>query len=81
MYAVIEAGGRQYRVQEGDVLFIDKMSAEEGSVVTFDKVLAVSREDVISFGRPFLEDVAVEARVLGHGKHKKIIVFKYKPKL
>lgn len=80
MYAVIETCGKQYRVHEGDVLFLDKISAEEGSVVTFDKVLAVSKEGIITFGKPLLEDVAVEAKVLGHGKHKKIIVFKYKPK-
>lgn len=80
MYAVIETGGKQYKVQEGDVLFLDRMSAEEGSLVTFDKVLAVSREGVVTFGKPLVEDTVVEARVLGHGKHKKIIVFKYKPK-
>jgi large subunit ribosomal protein L21 len=80
MYAVIESGGKQYKVQEGDVLFLDKMLAEEGSIVTFNNVLVVSKEDIISFGRPFLEDVAVEAKVIGHGKHKKIIVFKYKAK-
>lgn len=80
MYAIMETGGRQYRVQEGDVLFLDKMTAEEDSIVTFDRVLAVSREGIISFGKPLLEGIVVEARVLGHGKHKKIIVFKYKPK-
>ncbi|NSW90601.1 MAG: 50S ribosomal protein L21 [Firmicutes bacterium] len=80
MYAVIETGGKQYKVQEGDVLFVDRISAEEGSIVTFEKVLALSKEGVVTFGKPLLDNVMVEARVLGHGKHKKIIVFKYKPK-
>ena len=80
MYAIIETGGKQYKVQEGDILFIDRLEAEEGSTVTFDKVLALSVEGVVTFGKPYLEGANVEAKVLGHGKHKKIIVFKYKPK-
>ena len=80
MYAVIETGGKQYTVRQGDVLFVDRLQAGEGDIVTFDKVLALSREGVVSFGQPLLEDVKVEARALGHGKHKKIIVFKFKPK-
>ena len=80
MYAVIETGGKQYTVHQGDVLFVDRISAEEGSIVTFDKVLALSEEGVLSVGKPLLSYIKVEARILGHGKHKKIIVFKYKPK-
>jgi large subunit ribosomal protein L21 len=80
MYAVIETGGKQYKVQEGDVLFIEKLTAEEGSEVTFDKVLAVSNEGSVSFGSPVLKNVTVSGKVLNHGKDKKIIVFKYKPK-
>src|SRR5690554_5467854 len=80
MYAVVEIGGKQYKVQEGDVIFVDKLPAEEGDVVTFDKVLAVSQEGTITFGKPLVSGAKVEAKVLGHGKDKKIIVFKYKPK-
>jgi len=80
MYVVMDIGGKQYKVQEGDVVFIDKITAEEGDVITFDKVLAVSQEGLITFGKPTVAGATVEAKVLGHGKHKKIIVFKYKPK-
>ena len=80
MYAVIETGGKQYKVQEGDVVFIEKLVADEGVVVTFDKVLAVSSEGVLNVGSPLVEGVNVSAKVLGHGKDKKVIVFKYKPK-
>ncbi|HHV60542.1 MAG TPA: 50S ribosomal protein L21 [Clostridiaceae bacterium] len=80
MYAIIETCGRQYKVQEGDVVFLDLLNAEEGDTVTFDKVLAVSREGAVEFGTPLVANVSVEAKVLGHGKDKKIIVFKYKSK-
>ncbi len=80
MYAVIETGGKQYKVQEGDVVFIEKLTAEEGSTVTFDKVLAVSGEGSVNFGSPLLADVSVSGKVLSHGKEKKVIIFKYKPK-
>lgn len=80
MYAIIETGGKQYRVHEGDVVFIDKLDLEEGSTVTFDKVLAVSREGSLTVGTPVIADASVSAKVIGHGKGKKIIVFKYKPK-
>ncbi len=80
MYAVIETGGKQYKVQEGDVVFVEKLDAEDGAVVTFDKVLAVSSEGSVTFGKPLVENAKVTAKVLGQGKGKKIIVFKYKPK-
>jgi large subunit ribosomal protein L21 len=80
MYAVIETGGKQYKVQEGDVVFVEKLTAEDGTTVTFDKVLALSKEDSMSFGNPAIENASVDAKILGHGKGKKIIVFKYKPK-
>jgi len=79
MYAVIETGGKQYKVQEGDVLFVEKLSVSEGEEYTFDKVLAVSKGDELLTGNP-VEGVTVTAKVLGQGKGKKIIVFKYKPK-
>jgi len=80
MYAIIETGGKQYRVQEGDVVFVEKLIADEGAVVTFDQVLAVSKEGSASFGSPIVAGASVSAKVLGHGKNKKIIVFKYKAK-
>ncbi|SNX55158.1 50S ribosomal protein L21 [Thermoanaerobacterium sp. RBIITD] len=81
MYAIIETGGKQYRVQEGDILEIEKLNCEAGSVYTFDKVLAVAKDDgTVNFGKPYLNDAKVDAKVLEHGKGKKIIVFKYKPK-
>ncbi|AGC67538.1 50S ribosomal protein L21 [Thermoclostridium stercorarium subsp. stercorarium DSM 8532] len=80
VYAIIETGGKQYKVQEGDVLFVEKLSAEEGQTVVFDKVLAVSEAGELKVGTPVVEGAAVTAKVLGHGKGKKIIVFKYKPK-
>lgn len=80
MYAIIETGGKQYRVQEGEVLFVEKLTAEEGEAVVFDKVLAVSSEDDFTVGSPVIKGASVNAKVLGHGKDKKIIVFKYKPK-
>jgi len=80
MYAIIETGGKQYKVQEGDVIFVEKLAAEDGAQVTFDKVLAVSNEGKVNFGSPLVAGATVEAKVLGQGKSKKIIVFKYKPK-
>ncbi|WP_026485965.1 50S ribosomal protein L21 [Caldanaerobius polysaccharolyticus] len=80
MYAIIETGGKQYRVQEGDVLDIEKLNAEPNDVVEFDKVLAVSKDGNLQVGSPYVEAAKVQAKVLEHGKGKKIIVFKYKPK-
>jgi large subunit ribosomal protein L21 len=80
MYAVIETGGKQYKVQEGDVVFVEKLEVEDGAVVTLDKVLAVSNEGKLNFGKPFVENASVSAKVLGQGKEKKVIVFKYKAK-
>lgn len=80
MYAILETGGKQYKVQEGDVLTIEKLSAEEGAHVTFDKVLLVAKEDGVVVGSPTVAGATVAAKVLGHGKGNKIIVFKYKAK-
>lgn len=80
MYAIIETGGKQYKVQEGDVVFIEKLAVDEGSAVIFDKVLAVSKEGSLNFGSPVISGVSVSATVINHGKDKKVIVFKYKPK-
>lgn len=80
MYAVIETGGKQYRVSEGDVVFVEKLNAEEGQKITFDAVLAVSDGEKMTFGEPTVAGASVEATVLKNGKAKKIIVFKYRPK-
>lgn len=80
MYAVIETGGKQYRVSEGDVLFVEKLGQEADASVTFDKVLAVGGESGLNVGTPYVDGATVSAKVLANGKAKKIIVFKYKPK-
>ena len=80
MYAIIETGGRQYKVSEGEVVFVQKLDVEEGDSFIFDKVMAVSNENQLTFGQPYVEGVTVTGRVIGQGKDKKIIVFKYKPK-
>lgn len=80
MYAVIETGGKQYRVQEGDVVFVEKLDVAEGESVNFDKVLLLSNEGNLSAGKPYVEGAKVEGTVLEQGKAKKIIVFKYKAK-
>ncbi len=80
MTAIIETGGKQYRVAEGDVLFIEKLNAEAGETVTFDKVLAVVSEDSQTFGAPTVAGASVTASVVKNGKSKKIMVYKMKPK-
>ena len=80
MYAIIETGGKQYKGQEGDVVFIEKISFNEDETVLFDKVLAISDDNGLTVGTPMLEGASVSAKVIGQGKDKKIIVFKYKPK-
>ena len=79
MYAVIETGGKQYKVAQGDVVFIEKLNAEAGETVTFDKVLVVGGDD-IKVGAPYVSGASVSATVAKQGKAKKIIVYKYKPK-
>lgn len=80
MYAVIKTGGKQYRVQEGEVLKLEKLAADTGETVEFDQVLAVKTDDGLKVGAPYVEGARVQGKVLGQGKAKKIIVFKYKPK-
>ncbi len=79
MYAIIETGGKQYKVQQGDIVFIEKLDVEAGSTVTFDKVLAVGGDD-LKFGAPYVDGATVTASVAKQGKAKKIIVYKYKSK-
>ena len=80
MYAIIESCGKQYKVQEGEVVFFEKLDAEEGKKVTFDKVILVSEEGKVQVGNPYVKGVKVEGKVVSHGKAKKIVVFKMKPK-
>ena len=80
MYAIIEACGKQYKVSKGDVVFFEKLEAEEGKTVKFDKVILVSDEGKVELGTPYVKGAKVEGKVIAHGKGKKIIVFKYKPK-
>lgn len=80
MYAIVITGGKQYKVSEGDVLFIEKLDAEAGADVTFDQVLLVSKEDGVVVGSPVVAGATVAAKVLKNGKAKKILVYKYKSK-
>lgn len=80
MYAIIKTGGKQYRVQEGDNIFIEKVAEEVDSQVVFDQVLAVVKDGDVKIGTPVVEGAKVTAKVLKQGKEKKILVFKYKAK-
>ncbi len=80
MYAIIETGGKQYKVEEGQVLFIEKLAANEGDVVTFDKVLFVNKDGKIAAGTPSVAGATVTGKVEKHGKGEKVIVYKYKAK-
>lgn len=80
MYAIIEACGKQYKVAEGDEVFLEKLEANEGEKVTFDQVLLISDGEKIKVGTPTVKNAKVEATVVKHGKNKKIVVFKYKAK-
>jgi large subunit ribosomal protein L21 len=78
MYAVVNSGGKQYKVRQGQVLRVEKIPGDVGSPVTFERVLMFSDGENVSIGQPALEDVAVEGHIVEQGKAKKIIVFKYK---
>ena len=80
MKAVIVTGGKQYKVSEGDVLFIEKLNAEAESTVSFDQVLAVVDGENATFGTPVVSGAVVEGKVIKNGKAKKVVVFKYRPK-
>ena len=80
MHAIIETGGKQYKVAEGDTLFIEKLEAEAGQAITFDKVLAILDGDKATFGAPTVEGASVVATVVKNGKGKKIRIFKYNAK-
>ena len=80
MYAVIKTGGKQYRVQQGDVIFVEKLNAQADEAVTFDEVLLVGGEDQAVIGTPVVEGAKVEGKVLAQVKGEKIRVYKYKSK-
>ena len=80
MYAVIETGGKQYKVEAGQEIFIEKLDVEADDTVTFDKILAVGGDDGIKVGSPYVDGATVEAKVIKNGKAKKVTVFTYKPK-
>ena len=80
MHAIIETGGKQFKVTEGDTLFIEKLPVESGETVTFDKVLAVIDGDKATIGTPVVSGAKVDASIVKNGKGKKIMIFKYNPK-
>lgn len=80
MYAIIETGGKQYRVEEGSILNVELLSGDVGSEIGFDRVIAVKKENRLEVGQPYLNGVLVRGKVIDHGKSKKIIVFKFKAK-
>ncbi len=79
MYAIIETGGKQFRVTEGDVIYVEKLNAQVDEEVVFDKVVAISNGK-LKVGKPYVKDAAVKGVVLKNGKAKKVTVFTYKPK-
>ena len=80
MYAIIETGGKQYRVEVGSVVYVEKLDAEADSEITIDKVLALGTDDGVTVGKPYVDGASVTAKVVKNGKAKKITVFTYKPK-
>ncbi len=79
-YAIIETGGKQYRVSEGDEVLVEKLDKGEGETVTFDRVLAVTKKGELVIGQPTVAGAKVTGKVVGEGKGEKILVFKYKAK-
>ncbi|NLJ70707.1 MAG: 50S ribosomal protein L21 [Clostridiaceae bacterium] len=80
MYAIIKTGGKQYKVAEKDVIYIEKLEGEAGDEITFDQVLALSKDDTIQVGSPFVDGAVVKGEIVKQGKGKKITIFKYRPK-
>lgn len=80
MYAIIETGGKQFKVQEGDVIKVEKLNAAQGETVEITRVLAIVKDDEVVVGKPVVEGAKAVLKVLDHGKGDKVLVFKYKPK-
>ncbi len=78
MYAVIETGGKQYRVSEGSTIKVERLEAEVGNTIEIAQVLAIGKDEGISVGRPVLENAAVVAEIISHARGKKVIAYKYK---
>lgn len=78
MYAIVNTGGKQYKVRQGDILRVEKIPGEIGSPVSFDKILMFSDGENVDIGRPILDNVTVKGHIVEQGKAKKVIVFKYK---
>lgn len=79
MYAIFETGGKQYKAEKGDIVFVEKLAADEGKLVTFDALMVADGDD-IKIGTPVVKGAKVRAKVVEHGKADKVVVFKYKPK-
>lgn len=79
MYAIIETGGKQYRVQQGDTIFVEKLNEMQDATINFD-VLLLGKEDGLTVGKPIVSGAKVTAKVVGQVKGEKIIIFKYKSK-
>jgi large subunit ribosomal protein L21 len=80
MYAVVETGGKQYKVAVGDTVMVEHLESQVGDTIALDRVLMVSDGEAVQIGRPFVEGAHVSAEVVEHGRGKKVIVFKYRPK-
>lgn len=80
MYAILKTGGKQYKVSEGDVIYVEKLGLEADSAYTFNEILAVGEGDELKVGAPYVEGATVTAKAVKEGRSKKIIVYKYKPK-
>ena len=79
MYAIIATGGKQYKVEEGDVIRVEKLDASEGSEITFDQVLVIG-DKTMKIGDPTVSGASVKGTVVAEGKEKKVVVYRYKPK-
>ncbi|WP_067617561.1 50S ribosomal protein L21 [Alicyclobacillus acidiphilus] len=80
MYAIVETGGKQFKVSQGDTIYVEKLEGEVGSSIVLDKVFLVQNDSALKVGTPYVEGAQVVAKVLEHGRGKKIVVFKYKSK-
>ena len=80
MYAIIETGGKQYKVKVGDIITVEKLGVDAGKTYTFDRVLGLFDDKKVEIGKPLVNGASVTAKVMGDGKAKKIIVYKYKSK-
>jgi len=80
MYAIIETGGKQFKVSEGDVVRVEKLGGADGDSFIFDKVIAVSEGENLTIGAPYVPGASVEASIIGQGKSKKVVIYKYKAK-